>query len=514
MLILFLAPGGGSVASSLATKAGTNAPALVGGAASAGVSSFAAGIIGGLIAPIFDLLFPAPTAVATIDGLPPELLLEQEEDTSVPQILTKYGTTDQTVIGAPPFTGGQCVGVGYNSYYNFAICSGGVFQGWSVAETTSGQWFGAANSIIKLIHPTLGDVSPEFADCSSGAVLFTTNVNGNIISISGALQGARFIDVRRSDGMPDNCGDPPGTPTTVPLPNVDIDPAVIPPPIEFPPPPLPGEEPSEEPKAPILPMGKSPLVTVGNPVEVATQPTLPNIGIKPPSEIEFVPPPVPVIPIPIPVNPEPTIPAPFVFPPSVPATEPLEPPGETATLDPLPEPELEEEPRIFPKPTFPGQLTPEGQIIIQLSQKIMINQTLQEECCEELLECFDEIKEILAEIEFQVNPPPPGDPSLQLLTSPTGEQLIVNQAAEIIWIRPVYTVLPNLNKQISASNPAQTVMIGSFIDYVVGGKFTFANLIAHSDNFLQAPKRCTGFGLFFKHGAMGFADYYIRVPPP
>lgn len=512
MFILFLAPGGGSVASAIATSVSTNAPAAAGGAAAAGVSSFAAGIVGGLVAPIFDLLFPARTAVATIDGLPPELLLElDEENTEIPQILNSFGTTEQTIIGPPPFTGGQCPAL-YNSWYNVAMCDGDNFLGWSAFEVPSSQWAGPANTAIILNHPTLGNVGSGFNDCAGNAVTFTTIINGVSYNISGAQKGARLVEFRRSDGMPDNCGDPPGAPTQAELPNVQIDPAVIPPPIEFPPPPLPDEEPEEDEPKPLLPIEPTPIELTPTPDEIVLPSPLPDTGVEPPPEIEFSPPPTPVQPIPVPVIPTPTIPGPFVIPPAVPGSEPLVPPAEEGELEPLPEIVDEEPPLVFPPLPCPGQLTPEGKILIKLEECCFDLSLGQEECCDELLECFEEIKAALEEIEYQVHPPPPGDPSLQLKTSSTGIEVLVTGETDIIWVRPVFTINPNLNKIIQTGGGTLDVKLGSFLNYIVSGKFSISQHCVHADNFYLAPKRCTGFGLLFKNGAAGFAQYYVRIP--
>ena len=511
MFIAFLAPGAGLASGTL--------PGATAGTAAAGTASgFAAGIVGALAAPIFDLLFPAPTAVATIDGLPPGLL-EPETSTSIPPVLFTYDTEVEGEIGDPPFQGGQSPGVLYdiiirNNSANLTTCIPYTFTnpGFDLVGAIGGlQQF----AIIDTVEPgesgsnTTGQLIQFVVVHDSGNQ--TTPVLATNWFTGCGTGDATFIEsVVRSDGQPDTGGDPPPQVLIPPTPNIDADPEVIPPPIEFPAPnPDPNQD--EEPKAPFFPNTNFDIINLPSPVEIGAPQLLPDTGIDPPPEIDFTPPPIPVIPIPIPIITTPTIPDPLIIPFPRPNFEEEETPGEVAQPEPLPELEGDDRPVEFPPLPFPGLLTPEGQIISLLELCCDENLQQQEDCCDEILEKLEEIKEQLDDIEYEVNPPPPGDGSLQLKSSGSGEEVLVSGESNVIWIRVIYITLPNLNKRIVASNPVLTALWGTYLNYLVNGKFSTSLMVPHSDNFFQAPKRCTGFGLFFKHGASGRAEYYVRT---
>lgn len=107
----------------------------------------------------------------------------------------------------PPFTGGQCSGVNYNitwtgTVYPFSDCSGPI--------NTGSTLIGVPGPITNL-RGAIDPVSPNPACASQNIYYFDFGPSGTRQTLFGQGNGAvlNSFSVTRTDGQPDNCGDPP-----------------------------------------------------------------------------------------------------------------------------------------------------------------------------------------------------------------------------------------------------------------------------------------------------------------
>lgn len=97
--------------------------------------------------------------------------------------------------GPPPFTGGQCPGVAYR------------LDGFS---TVDGVQFGATGTNRLAIGPIRKDSTPLSNGDSRTRIIDSRDVAVFSISSGAGETDIVITDVRREDGLPDDCGDPPG----------------------------------------------------------------------------------------------------------------------------------------------------------------------------------------------------------------------------------------------------------------------------------------------------------------